>query len=960
VEVWRDQAPIVSIIRVAGISPQEFVVKWAEVTLTEKAASQSHFIDLCRLLDQPSPTEADPTGDFYTFEKGATKTPGPTSGRRGWADVWKKGYFAWEYKGPHANLDKAYQQLQQYRESLENPPLLVVSDIQTIQVHTNFTNSVKRVTTFTLDDLLVPEKLNQLSRVWTDPSAFRAAETPEQVTQRAAQEFAELAERLRQNGEDPDRAAHFLIRLLFCLFAEDVRLLPETLFSKLVAATRTKPEAFSEQLRQLFGAMRTGGFFGVAQIPHFDGGLFDDDKVLELDTEGLRILYRISALDWGSIEPAILGTLFERSLDPNKRAQLGAHYTSREDILTIVEPVLIAPLRRRWVEVQEQARKLVERRDNSSGGQRTQRNNELARLLSGLAEEIAAVRVLDPACGSGNFLYVALKELLDLEKEVITFAGEVGLPTFFPSVGPEQVHGIEINEYAHELATATVWIGYIQWLRDNGFGRPPEPILKSLETVTQMDAILAYDEQGKSTEPEWPEVDVIVGNPPFLGGSKMRRELGDAYVVNLWKLYEGRVPAGADLVCYWFERSRELVADGKVERVGLLATQAIRGGANRRILQRIKQTSDIFFAESDRPWILEGAAVHVSMVGFDNGTEKVRMLDGAPVPTITSSLTSDLDFSAARILKQNEALAFRGNQKGGPFEITGTVARSMLAAPVNANGRPNSDVVRPCVNGLDITRRPRDMWIIDFGVGTSLAEAALYELPFEYVKEHVYPVRKNNERKAYRERWWIHAESRPSMRAAIAPLKRYIATTHTSKHRPFVWFDGSILPDHALVVFARDDDYFFGVLHSRAHELWARRTGTQLREAESGFRYTPTTCFETFPLPWPPGEEPTRDPHVQEIAEAARALDHLRRNWLNPEGASEAELKKRTLTNLYNARPTWLQNAHERLDHAVYAAYGWPPDVHGGEILRNLLSLNRERTDETSIEPSLTHTQLHE
>jgi len=352
---------------VAGISPQEFVAKWSNVALTERASSQPHFIDLCHLLDQRTPTDADPTGDFYTFEMGASKAAGPTKGKRGWADVWKKGCFAWEYKGPHANLDKAYQQLQQYRESLENPPLLVVSDIQTIQVHTNFTNSVKQVTTFTLDELLVTERLDQLRRVWTDPSVFRVAETPEQVTERAAQDFARLAELLRHKGEDPDKAAHFLIRLLFCLFAEDVLLLPEKLFSKLVAATRTKPEAFTLQLRQLFGAMRTGGFFGVDQILHFNGGLFDDEEVLALDADGLRILNRLTVLDWGSIEPAILGTLFERSLDPNKRAQLGAHYTSREDILTIVEPVLMAPLRRRWAEVQEQVRPIAGRRVAAAG-----------------------------------------------------------------------------------------------------------------------------------------------------------------------------------------------------------------------------------------------------------------------------------------------------------------------------------------------------------------------------------------------------------------------------------------------------------------------------------------------------------------------------------------------------------------------------------------------------------------
>jgi type II restriction/modification system DNA methylase subunit YeeA len=760
---------------VAVISPQEFVSSWRDVELTERASSQPHFIDLCRLLGQPTPTEADPTGDFYTFERGATKTAGPTKGKRGWADVWKKGHFAWEYKGPHANLEKAYQQLQQYRESLENPPLLVVSDIRTIQVHTNFTNSVKQVTIFELDDLLDPEKLDRLRLVWTDPEAFRAVETPEQVTEKAALEFARLAEQLRRRGEDPDRAAHFLIRLLFCLFAEDVRLLPNDLFSKLVAATRTDPAAFATQLRQLFTAMSTGGYFGVDRILHFDGGLFDDDEVLDLDADGLRVLGRLTGLDWGSIEPAILGTLFERSLDPNKRAQLGAHYTSREDILAVVEPVLMAPLRRRWAEVQERARSLIERRDAaSSSGTRTQRQNDLSRLLVGFSDEISATSVLDPACGSGNFLYVSLKQLLDLEK-VITFADEAGLPKPFPKVGPEQLHGIELNEYAHDLATATVWIGYIQWLRDNGFGQPAEPILKPLETVEQMDAILARDGDGALREPDWPEADVIVGNPPFLGGKRLRAELEDEYLDDLFKLYRDRVPREADLVCYWFERSREEIAAGRVNRAGLLATNSIRGGANRRVLARIRDTGGIFFAESDRPWVLNGAAVRVSMVGFDDGTETEKTLDGAPATAINPDLTGALDLTEARPLPENLGISFMADTKGGPFDIPGDLARQMLAATGNPNGRPNSDVVRPWANGMDITRRPRGMWIIDFGTDMSLEDAALYEAPFEYVNEHVRPKREKS--RSTRAEWWLHERPRVEMRRALGNLQRFIATS---------------------------------------------------------------------------------------------------------------------------------------------------------------------------------------
>ena len=483
------------------LSPQEFVARWRNVTSTEKASAQSHFIDLCHLLGQPAPFEADPRQESYAFERGATKTAGPTAGEHGWADVWKRGHFAWEYKKPGSNLGRAYAQLLQYREALENPPLLVVSDLHTIEVHTNITNTVKRIITWTIDDLLIPARHDELRQVWTDPFAFRSAMTPAMVTEQAAREFARLAELLRKWGEPADRAAHFLIRILFCLFAEDIGLLPNHLLSKLLTKTWTRPREFATQLRQLFATMRSGGMFALEDIAHFNGGLFDDDDVIEVDSDVLAILAKASTLDWGSIEPGILGTLFERSLDPSKRAQLGAHYTSKEDIQLIVEPVLMAPLRRKWAGVQARALELAQKLSGATGGQRTRIEGELRTLLLRFIHEIASIRVLDPACGSGNFLYVALKQLLDLEKEVIVFMGDIGLTRPFPTVYPEQLGGIEVNEYAHELAQTTVWIGYIQWLRDNGFGQPSEPILKRLDTIKRMDAILAFDEQGRTVEP---------------------------------------------------------------------------------------------------------------------------------------------------------------------------------------------------------------------------------------------------------------------------------------------------------------------------------------------------------------------------------------------------------------------------------------------------------------------------
>ena len=932
----------------AGISPQEFVIKWSAVTLTEKASSQPHFEDLCRLLDQPTPTDADPTGEFYTFEKGVEKT----GGGKGFADVWYKDHFAIEYKGKHKDLKAAYGQLLQYRESLENPPLLVVTDIERFEVHTNFTGAVTEVYAFTNDELPEPENLRILRAMFEDPYSLKPTRTVQSVTEEAAGKFARIADGLRERGVDPQEAAHFLNKLLFCLFAEDVGLLKESLFTRVVERGVKRPETFNQNVGALFDAMAAGGEFNLLDVPHFDGGLFSDGGVVPLEASELRVLREATNLDWDSVEPAIFGTLFERSLDPNQRAPLGAHYTSKEDILTLIEPVLMAPLRREWEQVKDRAQAEAEK---SRGQGRQAAVNTLRRAereLVGFAERLRSVKVLDPACGSGNFLYVSLKELLDLEKEVSTFAGEIGMTPFFPGVNPEQLHGIETSPYAHELAQVAIWIGYLQWMIDNGFGSPSEPILGPMTNIVEMDAILARDGDGTLREPDWPEADVIVGNPPFLGGNKIRQELSSDYVDQLFELYKGRVPAFADLVCYWFEKARSMIATNRLERGGLLATQGIRGGVNRRVLERIKQTGDIFWAWSDRDWVLEGATVHVSMIGFDNGSITNRTLNGQPATKINPNLTAETDLTTAQRLRGNENICFMGPSPKAPFDIGADLAEQMLAAPINVNGLPNSDVVRPVASAIDLTRRSRGKWTIDFGL-MPVEQAAQYEMPFEYVQEHVRPIRSRNRRAAYAEKWWQYAEARPGMRDALKGNSRFIATPGVSKHRIFVWIKPEVLCNQGILVFARDDDYFFGVLHSRAHELWARGTGTQLREAESGFRYTPTSTFETFPLPWPPNEEPEADSRIGVIAQAASRLDGLRQNYLNPDGASEAQLKKLTLTNLYNARPTWLDNAHKKLDAAVFAAYGWPEEIVDEDILKNLLALNLERSERDASTPSL-------
>ncbi len=923
---------------------RSFVATWRGNTSTERQVYQQHFLDLCALVGHPTPVQLDPENKFFTFEAGAAKL----SGGQGWADVWFKGHFAIEYKGPDKSLGRAYEQLLQYRESLENPPLLVTGNTQEFFIHTNFTNSVKRVVHVTLDDLLTPQGVQHIRNLFYNPEAFRPEQTAAQVTEEAAARFARLADHLRKWGHAPHDIAHYLIRLLFCLFAEDIDLLPRELFTRLVENGRRNPAHFNRQVRQLFQAMADGGGFGEHQLRYFDGGLFDEAAVLDMDGDGVAILHGITALDWAAIEPAIFGTLFTRSLDPAQRAKLGAQYTSREDILLIVEPVLLAPLRREWAEVKRSAQALVQKRDNAATrGAATRADNELRTLLLGFAERLATIRVLDPACGSGNFLYVALRLLLDLWKEVAIFSAQAGLSILAPLPGlapsPEQLYGIEINDYAHELAQATVWIGYFQWLHDNGYGFVSEPILKPLDNIKLMDAILAYAADGKPVEPAWPAAEVIVGNPPFLGGNKVRQELGNHYVEALFGLYAGRVPAFADLVCYWFEKAQAMIRADQLKRAGLLATQAIRGGANRAVLDRIKQEGDIFLAYSDRDWVLDGATVHVSMVGFDNGDEQDRRLNGQKVERINADLTAAADVTTAKSLAEMLGIAFVGDTKKGKFDIPGPVAEAMLADERHPEGKSNRDVIRPWINGLDITGRPRGMWIIDFGVELPLSDAAQYHEPFEFVRLHVKPERDKVRNPRESKLWWIHGRAAPDLRKAVEELDRYIATPRVAKHRIFVFVDSGTLPDGQVVIFARSDEYFLGVLHSHLHEAWSRSTGTQLREAESGFRYSQTMTFETFPFPWPPGTEPTDDLRVQAIAAAAAELVAQRDAWLNPPGLDEKELQKRTLTNLYNARPDWLAAAHRRLDAAVYAAYGWPEDLADEEILARLLALNLAR-----------------
>ena len=894
----------------------EFKRKWNRFQGKESSAYQEHFSDLCRLLGEQTPAEADPTGtESFCFQKRVIKDAelvllqedageydAEPSEERSFADVWKKDCFAWEYKGKKKNLDDAYRQLLRYRESLQNPPLLVVCDFDRYIVKTNFNGTVQETHDFTNGQIDEPKNVRLLRALFRDPEFLKPQRTTAQVTEKLAAQIGGIARSLqkRESRELSDgktraemnvaqrknlRIARFLNRVVFCFFAEDTELLPKGLFTEVARTGLDDPRHFAETLERLFAVMATGGKFGSHKIRHFNGHLFEESSVFELTEDELRDLAEAGEADWQFIEPSIMGTLFERALEPEQRSQLGAHYTSETDIKTLVEPVLMAPLRREWATLKGELTAAYLK----GKGTPAQRDK-----LGAFQKKLAAFSVLDPACGSGNFLYVSLQLLLDLEKEVVNYATQLGFK-FTPRVSVQQLRAVEINPYAFELAQVSVQIGFLQWRRDNGFNNDRSPVLQNLEGFQNEDALLVPHFRSKAktlkeaqagehkvddalkfyTEREWPKCDVIVSNPPFLGDKLMRRELGDGYVEELRRIYGDRIPGQSDLCCYWFEKARDSIEHDNCARAGLLATQGIRGGANRVVLKRIKETGDIFFAVSDRGWILDGATVHVSLIGFDDGKETERLLDNQRVETIHPQLTSAVPTATACELVTNSAICFIGTTKKAPLDIDESLALEFLRTP-NPIPTPNSEVILPWMNGLHVTRREAPRWIIDFPLRMKFEHVTQFSAPFSFVEKEVRPLRVNHREAVQAKYWWRQARPCPELREKTTSLTRYCVTPRVAKHRVIAWVDSVVVPDCQLVAFARADDYFFGAVHSHFHKIWALALGTQLREKESGFRYTPTTCFETFPFPRPTPAQETA------IAAAAKELNELRERWLNP------------------------------------------------------------------------------
>ncbi|MCC6462147.1 MAG: class I SAM-dependent DNA methyltransferase [Saprospiraceae bacterium] len=1036
-----------------------FLARWSASGAAERANAQSFVTELCTLLgmEPPHPKTPDEPANAYVFEK---TIPG-SDGSKNFIDCYKRGHFVLESKqGADADIrqaplslsgeqqraqrktghgqrgtkawdtamEKARAQAEKYARSLPReeladggrPPFLLVVDVgHSIALYTDWSRAGGHYVPFpdsasyriALADLQDENIRERLRAVWTDPLSLDPSRRSAKVTRQIADRLARLARSL-EGRHDPDVVARFLMRALFTMFAEDVGLLPERGFSKLLEDAQEDPQHFFHAVRSLWETMNSGGYSVLlrAQVPRFNGGLFADATVVELDADQIQLLREASGADWRDVEPAIFGTLLERALDPRERHKLGAHFTPRAYVERLVQPSVIEPLRAEWLSVQAAALQLA---------QEDKPAKAIAEVEAFL-RRLAGLRILDPACGTGNFLYVTLELLKRLEGEVLNTLRELGqgqqsLELAGVMVTPANLLGIELNPRAAAIAELVLWIGFLQWhLRTHGSLQGlSEPIIRDLHNVEHRDAVLRWDERtplldaqgqavtrwdGHSTKAhpvtgeavpdpdarvqawkylnprpaEWPQADYIVGNPPFIGASRMREALGDGYTEALRKSYP-QVPDSVDFVMYWWQKAAEYLRAGQTRRFGFITTNSLRQTFNRRVLQQHLSPADgppplsLAFAIPDHPWVdsADGAAVRIAMTvaSAEVGEQSGRLLelvsenwvDGEDAAEISlrekigyilPDLTIGADISGSNTLNSNAGLACKGMMlTGKDFIIDRDKANDLEI------DNSTESIIKPFLGGRDIAQIDRKLLVIDaFG----MSEAELMQSNpsvYQWLLDRVKPIREQNNRKSYRDFWWLFAEPRGSFRPALKGLERFIVTPRTAKHRYFSFLPKNYIFESEVVAIAFDDSYYLGVLSSRLHVIWALATGAILGPTP---RYINSRCFETFPFPTPTDIQKSR------IRALGERLDAQRKR-------QQAQYPELTLTDLYNVLEKeragepltdkerriheqglvgLLRQLHDELDAAVAEAYGWPAGLPEAEILERLVLLNAQRAAE--------------
>lgn len=1008
-------------------TPEAFIDYWSKAEASERSTSQHFLVELTQLLGVPQPDHSHHDG--YSFEF-PVKVPGSSS--TNFIDLYRRNHFVLESKkfiaqreeltqlqlaavqagavedkkktGPVRGtgawddaMFRAKNQAERYVRCLPaeepNPPFLIVCDVgHSFEVYADFTQNGKAYQAFPdprtfrikLQDLEKEEIRERLRLIWTNPAKLDPTKVSAEVTREIAGYLAELAKSLEKEKHDPEVVAQFLTRCLFCMFAEDVGLLPEHSFTSLLKAVPEDGTGFPDLLGTLFKEMNTGTGKSISvilrkKLLRFNGGLFADHTVLPVNGLQLGLLKQAAKTNWSKVEPAIFGTLLERALNPQERHALGAHFTPRAYVERLVLPTVIDPLKQEWQDTQTAAVALRLRADTrqaqasalratsslkQKAGDTAAAQADFKAATDAERDSVAAMReasaeihrfhdklcrftVLDPACGSGNFLYVSLELMKRLEGEVIDFAAQFGtglLDLSTHTVDPHQFLGIEINPRAAAIAELVLWIGYLQWhFRTRGEVMPEEPVLKSFKNIEHRDAVLEYDgdpvpaqdESGhpitvwdrRSYKPDlvtnrnvpdeskrvplytytnprpakWPQADCIVGNPPFIGKVKLREDLGDGYAETLRAAYP-QVPDSADFVLYWWHKAAELVRLGKAERFGLITTNSLRQTFARRVVQAqlsAKPPLSLSFVVADHPWVdtKDGAAVRIAMtVGVMGETEgelfeildEKTNKDGSVLvtfhPNRRGRIFADLTIGA----DVAGAIPLKANEgmtsMGVMLAGRGFVIEESEAISLEAGQDQSLEkVFRPLRNGKDLLDEPRQMYVVDF-TGLSLEQArSEYPTLFQILLTRVKPERDANRDVQFRDKWWLFGRSRPEMRAMVEGLRRYIATVETAKHRLFHFVDCKILPEHRLIVFGTDDAFMLGVLSSRIHVFYSLLAGGTLEDRPV---YNKSRCFDPFPFPL------CNEAQKDTIRALAEELDAHRKRVQAQHGL--------TLTGLYN------------------------------------------------------------
>lgn len=1012
-------------------SPSEqFIHRWRQREGGQERANYALFLtELCDLIGvpHPDPAGADRDRNDYAFERVVTrrKDGGDTLGR---IDLYKRHSFVLEAKQSRwrgqknaipgqdellfegtsrgrRNADRAWdvlmlnakRQAEDYARALPPahgwPPFILVCDVgHCIEVYADFSGQGKNYTQFPdrqsfriyLEDLRDETMRERLRRIWSEPQALDPAQASAKVTRDIAKRLAQVSLALEKKKHPAEDVAMFLMRCLFTMFAEDVGLLPEKSFKRVLQECESNPESFGPVVTQLWEAMNTGGFAHALkkEVKRFNGEFFRDKGALPLGREEIGELRAAASHDWKEVDPSIFGTLLEQALNPTERRKLGAHYTPRAYVERLVVATIIEPLRADWLKVQATAERL--RGDNDTRG--------AARVVQDFHDALCATRVLDPACGTGNFLYVALELMKRLEGEVLEALADLGgqeaLQLSSHSIDPHQFLGLEINPRAAAIAELVLWIGYLQWHFRTKGGPPNEPILHAFKNIQVTNAVLTWDgapqpamAKGRATypnprRPDWPPAEFIVGNPPFIGkGEPLRTALGDAQVKALWSAHP-HINESADFVMLWWDRAADLLTSKNtiLRRFGFVTTNSISQVFNRRVVQArmSERAMSLVMAINDHPWTKateEAAQVRIAMTVVETGShigvlrEVVAEADlDTDVPklefrdaigTINSDLTIGADVTCVNMLLANKGLSSNGVMLAG----AGFILSQTEAAHLGLGKRKELEHhIRHYRNGRDLTARSRGAMVIDlFGLAPDEIRLRFPEV-YQHILLTVKPERDRNRRAGFKENWWRFGEPRKMLRSFSADLPRYIATVETTKHRVFQFLDASILPDHMLIAIGSDDAFHLGVLSSRIHMIWALRAGGWLGVGNDP-RYSKSRCFDPFPFP---DANAIQKSTIRAIAEE---LDTHRKRVL-------ADHPHLTLTGLYNvlqdlragkkpdalddkARRIFddglvliLKDLHDRLDNAVADAYGFAADLSEQEVLARLVALNHARATE--------------